>query len=178
MKRIKDDKYYSPKKLIEAYLDLGEDKRPIIEGTVLEPCNGGGDISSVLMRNASLDVFTSDLDMGNEYDATKAEYWDMVGKYSWIFTNPPFNVAPLIVRHSINNARQGVIMLLRASFLEPCHNRRDILGQGLSHVTMVNPRPRFRGDSKNSDSSTVAFFVWQKGYTSNVNINHLVDWNQ
>lgn len=181
LERVKNDFYPSPSALIKAYLALGIDSRPMFHGELLEPCVGAGDISNALVDAGHNRVTCTDIVDGEIYDATKKSYWDSLEyRPDWVITNPPFNLASPIIRHSLGTAKRGVIMLLRLSYMEPCKDRRDILDSGLTHITIVNPRPKFRADTKGSDSSTVAFFVWQKGtaYGAPVNMNYLVDWNR
>ena len=55
-------------------------------------------------------------------------------------------------------------MLLRLTFLEPCKNRAELLktyADNLVAVIPVNPRPKFRKDTRSTDSTTVAWFVWR-----------------
>ena len=129
------------------------------------------------LREKFANVQGTDLSMGIEYDATNSEYWAKC--YDWVISNPPFNCAVDIIDNALLNCRKGVIMLLRASFLEPCKNRRHLLGDRIESITFCNPRPKFRSDTDGTDSSTVVFIVWRKvKRTSSVEINYLIDWQK
>ena len=173
--RVKNDYYPSPDKLIRAW--LATDTLLSTDDTILECCDGQGAISNVL-RESGYMVEASDITNGAEYDATTAEYWANRSP-DWVITNPPFNVATPIITHALSACNLGVIMILRASYLEPCKDRRHLLDNRISHVSYVNPRPRFRADTKGSDSSTVVFITWIKGKDEPTQkIKYLVDWNR
>lgn len=175
--RLDKDQYYSPRVLIAKFFEQGADKRPIYDGWILEPCNGEGAISDTLANYGHHHLTCTDIDNGLQYDASDPSYWWIHDRHDWVFTNPPYRLAADILRLALENTSKGVTMLLRLSFLEPCKSRRDMLTAGLSHITIVNPRPKFRSDSKGSDSSTVAFITWTHGYQGNPNVNYLVDWH-
>jgi hypothetical protein len=173
--RIKHDFYPSPDKLIRAYLA----KYPTLidrHSTILEPCAGEGAISKPLIE-LRYKVEETDIMDGEEFDASKAKYWEGRSP-DWIFTNPPFNLATPIIEHCLDRANIGVIMILRASYLEPCKDRRHLLNDRISRITYCNPRPKFRADSKGSDSTTVVFIEWGKHSVNNVKLEYLVDWNK
>ena len=171
--RISNDFYPTPNRLIRAYLA----KNPnLLSGTILEPCAGEGAIAQPLI-DLGYAVEQTDIKDGEQFDATKPEYWDGRSP-DWVVTNPPFNVATPIVEHAIDRAQKGVIMLLRASYLEPCKDRRHLLNEQIAQITYCNPRPKFRADTKGSDSATVVFIAWLKDATNGTNVNYLVDWHK
>lgn len=176
LQRVTRDFYPSPAKLISAWLAQPESTRYFNpRDTFLESCDGEGAISNIL-RDRGYDVEATDIMDGPEYDATTGEYW----RYrtpDWVFTNPPFNQATLILDRALENCKKGVVMILRSSYLEPCKDRRHVLDNRIAAVTYVNPRPRFRADTKGSDSSTVVFITWLKGKsTPDQSISYLLDW--
>jgi hypothetical protein len=69
-------------------------------------------------------------------------------------------------------------MLLRSSYLEPCRDRRHLLGDRINQIIYCNPRPKFRADTKGSDSATVVFIVWHKFALDRTQINYLTDWHK
>lgn len=178
LQRIANDLYPSPIKLIEAWLKVPENTRhfdPL--DTMLECCDGFGDISNSL-RAQGYDVEATDITDGSEYDATTAEYWEDRSP-DWVFTNPPFNYATPIITNALSACNKGVIMILRASYLEPCKDRRHVLDSRISHISYVNPRPKFRADTKGTDSSTVVFITWLKHKSSRHSfVSYLTDWNR
>lgn len=159
--RIPLDFYETPKKLTKILLA----QQPAITGKILEPCSGHGAIVYHL-ENQGLKVQATDIKDGNQYDATKVEYWENIAEpANWVVTNPPFCSAIDILKHSLLHAKTGVAMLLRLSFLEPCNSRASTLQEyanNLIQIIPVNPRPKFNPNSKGSDNVTVAWFVWNK----------------
>jgi hypothetical protein len=173
--RITNDFYPTPDRLIRAYLN----KNPNLIGNsnILEPCAGEGAISQPLI-DLGYKVKATDIKNGAQYDATKLEYWQSRIP-DVVITNPPFNVATPIIEHALNHAKKSVIMLLRASYLEPCKDRRHLLNKQISQITYCNPRPKFRADTKGSDSATVVFIVWLKRpFSENTIVDYLVDWHK
>jgi 16S rRNA A1518/A1519 N6-dimethyltransferase RsmA/KsgA/DIM1 with predicted DNA glycosylase/AP lyase activity len=180
MKRLDRDFYPTPDKLIRAYLN--HQSRPLIEkdSRILEPCKGDGAILSPLIEMGFSKARGTDIADGDEFDATKGTYWKAQPQPDWVVSNPPFNVATEIVDYALRNVKCGVIMLLRSSFLEPCKKRRHLLNTQITHITFCNPRPKFRTDTKGTDSSTVAFICWSLKNpkdSQNAQVSYLIDWH-
>lgn len=171
--RIAKDFYPTPDKLIRAYLAQNPN---LLQGTILEPCAGGGAIAQPLI-DLGYKIHQTDIKDGEQFDATQSDYW-MHRSPDWVVTNPPFSVATPIIEHAIEHANKGVIMLLRASYLEPCKDRRHLLNDEIAQITYCNPRPKFRADTKGSDSATVVFIVWLKDKTKGTTVDYLIDWNK
>jgi hypothetical protein len=179
--RIERDFYPTPDKLIRAYLN--HQQRPIIAkgSRIVEPCKGDGAILNPLLEMGFNEATGTDIADGADFDATENLYWDCQPQPDWVFSNPPYIVATEIIDHALKKAKSGVIMLLRSSFLEPCKKRRHLLNKQITHITFCNPRPKFRADTKGTDSSTVAFICWQpknQEVPQNVQISYLTDWHQ
>jgi hypothetical protein len=172
--RVERDFYPTPDKLIRAYLAQNPNLFDL-DDTILEPCIGEGAIANPL-RGMGYRVGGTDITDGIEFDASKPEYWTERHP-DWVFTNPPFNLATPIIEHALKQAQKGVIMLLRSSYLEPCKDRRHLLNKQVAQVTFCNPRPKFRIDTKGSDSATAVFIVWRKQPTECVKISYLIDWH-
>ena len=168
--RMPLDFYPTSQKLTEQLLlkyPISKDK------VILEPCSGNGHISNYL-KELGYTVIT------NDFDKTKpAEYGlDITDKLSLqiinndeacdvVITNPPFNIANLILENCLEVVDE-VVMLLRLSFLEATKDRKDVLNRykdNLIKVVTVNPRPKFREDTKGTDSVTVAWFIWNKQFS-------------
>lgn len=156
------DYYRTSEKLTKVLLETVN-----IEGSVLEPCAGDGAIADLLP-----DCYTNDVDPDHETDYTidAADHtaWNLLGKWDWIVTNPPFNEANWILENAWEHSRVGIAFLLRLSYLEPVKIRRDFLNRTedqLRYVIPVNPRPKFRPDKQSSDSCTVAWLVWKKNFS-------------
>lgn len=183
IKRIENDKYFTEDRLTDALL-----KRIDLRGRILECCAGDRAIArrihnkvathsgSVVLSSDLTDSETSEfplLHADQTTDATTREFWENYNRpgtqvLNWVVTNPPFNVAPKIIPLAYKNSRVGIAMLLRLSYLEPCANRAAWLqsnADNLKLVMPVNPRPRFRADTKGTDSCTVAWFVWDKQHS-------------
>ena len=166
------DFYPTSQKLTEQLLlkyPISKDK------VILEPCNGKGHISNYL-KLAGYEVITNDIDTNQiadyhiDFTSTDVDYkYKLASTCDTVITNPPFNVANKILENSLDIVDE-VIMLLRLSFIEPCKDRRQLLNQykdNLVKVILVSPRPKFRADTKGSDSVTVAWFIWNTKFSWN-----------
>jgi len=145
-----------------------------ITGRIIEPCAGDYAIASLLPS----EYITNDLYPHAEYvcnynlDATDPAAWQQWEdlEIDWAVTNPPYNRADEIVPLAFEHTKIGVAVLLRLSYLEPCANRADWLKDNSAHLCQIitlNPRPRFRSDTQNSDNVTVAWMVWRKDFSWN-----------
>lgn len=138
---------------------------PDIAGAaVLEPCAGGNAITAVL-REASCEVFTADIDprhagLDRYADMTVESAWCDYGGIEWVVTNPPFNVAFDILRHALEHANTGVALLLRKTFLEPTDERGPWLQAHPPTRIIGLPRYSFRGVG--SDSVSCDWMIWEK----------------
>lgn len=176
-KRIKNDAYYTPAaarmaRLLTDKLELS--------GTIFDPCAGDRTMANSLV-GPSRHVWTSDLadaDVGTDMltDATKPGFWHGESDswdaracgVDWVVTNPPFAIAPAILPLALRHSNRGIAMLLRITYIEPCSNRATWLDANkdcMRYLIPVNPRPKFRTDSKGTDSATVAWFVWDKTFS-------------
>lgn len=163
VERIENDFYSTPENLTRLLLA----HQPTIGGTILEPCAGQNAIANVL-RERGFSVTATDITDGAEFDATTSSYWANLKPHHWIVTNPPFNQAVPILENSLSHADKGVAMLLRITFLEPCKNRRELLhlySDKMVKFIPINPRVKFRKDTKGSDNATVGWYVWLKAWS-------------
>jgi hypothetical protein len=176
--RISHDFYPTPEGITRSLLEVC----PELPRSIFEPCAGNGAISDVL-RESGREVFEWDLQWErhgaynpplNACDATDPYFWwywpkNNAAKKDWAtVTNPPFNLAHEILPLAYEYSPWGCAFLLRLSYLEPAANRAQWLqdhADNLRYVMPVNPRPQFRRDSKSTDSSTVAWMVWQKSWS-------------
>jgi hypothetical protein len=144
-------------------------KRVLIQGRVFECCVGDGAMSSVLLKEPGVSVFTNDVDTERPADlhgdAASFPFWSKVDltrdKFDWVVTNPPFSQAMEILSNAHTYAKRGVAMLLRLSFLEPTEDRGSFLNSNPPDQLIVLPRISFTGDGK-TDSVTCAWMVWDK----------------
>lgn len=167
MARIENDYYPTPTALTMAMLDVLPPN--YFEGTILECCAGDGAIARCFDT-----VIKTDIDPKWEcsiMDATRPRDWDLVENFypiDWVITNPPFNKATKILPLAWKHCAVGMAMLLRITYAEPCKDRRDWLSANSDHLRYfipVNPRPKFRPDTKGSDSTTVAWLIWDKRWS-------------
>lgn len=187
--RIAKDKYFTNPQITKALLNIAP-----IKGWVYEPCVGKGHILKVLKERVDVNCFGGDIDpVGDNFlrmDATCSHEWQNIQKrysrFNWVVSNPPYSQPDCqeIINNAWEYASDGVAMLLRLSYLEPCLNkaggyRGEFLKEApLSHLIVFNPRPKFRTDTKGTDSSTVAWFVWQKEWMDGTQIHFINDWDK
>lgn len=141
-----------------------------IDGTVLEPCVGAGDISNMLQQYSLANkIIRNDVDPMREaefhMDARLPETWAAFPPCDWVVTNPPFSVASEIVPLAYDHAGIGMALLLRLSYLEPCKGRGAWLAAYPPLSLFVLPRISFTGDGRH-DSVTCAWMVWDKRFPS------------
>lgn len=153
--RRKNDFYPTPEAAVKALLatDVGQ----LIRGTILEPCVGAGDLLPSLRQRASV-LKTADIDPAHSPDLV-ADAKTLKFDADWVVTNPPFNQAEAIVQNCVNQARVGVAMLLRVTFLEPTVFRGQFLQAAPPSKIIHLPRISFTRDG-NTDSVHTAWIVW------------------
>jgi hypothetical protein len=144
---------------------------PSICGDILECCSGQNDITQELVihnshRGYVNRVKTNDIDptmpSDEHWDASSSLEWSQLPfRHDWVISNPPFNVAGPIVQAAFSHAIDGIAMLLRLSFLEPCKGRAEFLAQHPPSAMIVLPRISFTGDGK-TDNVTCAWLIWLK----------------
>lgn len=183
--RIKMDKYYSP---VSIYHWLQE-QLELTDKVIFDPCCGALHPTEDAFNNGN-DIYQNDLDpdIASDYnwDAATAKNWEELGHIDWTITNPPYQsrICELIVNNALENSIEGVAMLLRLSWLEPCVNRRRFLqgnfgGKVLLACWTVNPRVRFDPSKTGTDNSTVAWFIWANPKQIGLKpFNFCTDWNR
>jgi len=166
--RISNDFYPTPAGVTRALTDNCRLPR-----FICEPCAGNGAITDVLRERPAGEVLESDIQWNPKDDATTRHFWetraDRLQREHWAtVTNPPFNLASKILPLAYEYSPWGVAFLLRLSYLEPTGDRAEWLkahADNLRDVIPISPRPKFRRDSKGSDSVTVAWMVWCKTWS-------------
>jgi hypothetical protein len=151
--------------------------RAINKQTIMDCCSGDGAILKALelgmpwVDRISNEPYHWDAGMADfQGEAQHRSIWLDFPPIDWVITNPPYDKKVLtpILANAWEFSREGVAALLRITYLEPCGDRAAFLEQTTDHlryVIPVNPRPRFRSDSKGTDSTTVAWFVWDKHWS-------------
>lgn len=141
---------------------------------IFEPCAGRQDIAKVLRKETSARVFVSDLTWNDTAprDATTDKFWNywvQCASPQVVVTNPPFNVAAEILRHSWERCSIGCVFLLPLNFMEPVSSRGGLLDELADHMTLFmpvgSPRPRFRSDTKGTAPISVAWCGWTKEHS-------------
>lgn len=186
--RIPNDQYFTPPEIIYPLLRaVGFDAK----GLYFEPCAGDGAIAKALcgeiddnrIVKADIDNSLTGLD-NNDFDATAIGHWNEMFTASepdWVITNPPYKQpdCDAIIQNAWDFAEEGIAMLLRLSYLEPCKGRAQFLKDAcLSNLIIFNPRPQFIPGKKSTDSSTVAWFVWRKIPAWHTKITYCTDWRE
>ncbi len=188
--RRKNDIYTTEESLTAVldYFCFPVSKRRKINGVVMEPCAGPGLMANQLRSWAEVTaVFTNDVDpqygTADVSDAgdPNADVWRSADMFSvdWVVTNPPFSDAWRILPLALEHAKIGVAFLLRLTYAEPVQKKQPRAKWLQQYAdcqvwqSVVNPRPMFRkgevnpktGKTYRTDSATVAWFVWQKGWS-------------
>lgn len=176
--RLKNDQYFTPLGLVKPLLEVLD----LSDSICFEPCAGDSAIASQLPRAIQADI---DPKLGHKvFDATKFDHWFTTFIFynpDWVITNPPYTQPDCdeIVKLAWKFANEGVAMLLRLSYLEPCQGRAQFLKEAtLSNLIIFNPRPQFIPGKKATDSSTVAWFVWRKNWADQTQITYCTNWHE
>lgn len=157
------DYYPTPRWATEALI------RRVRPFAVIEPCSGEDAIADVF-RAHHVEVATNDFDPSRpaqtHLDARLNATWERFlapatgGTPFWCVTNPPFNLADLIVPLAVRHL-PAVAMLLRLSWLEPTEARAAFLAAHPPLRLIVLPRHDFKGRGS-TDSVTSAWFIWAR----------------
>lgn len=169
--RIVNDYYPTPRGITEALLQI---LPPEMFEHFFEPCAGNGAIAEVLM-DAGMSGVQRDIawNITEPKDATQRSFWEyhaanLPKDEAWAtVTNPPFNQAENILPLAFEFS-PICCFLLRISYMEPTKGRADFLRETADHLRFfapVNPRGRFRRDSKKGDNATTAWFIWDKSWS-------------
>lgn len=105
-----------------------------------------------------------------QLDATKADNWDKFYKIDWTITNTPYDTELMLpmLTNAMKYSAKGVAALVRVTWIEPCADRTNFLvsnADSMRYWVPVNPRPKFRTDINGTDSTTVAWAVWDKSWS-------------
>lgn len=135
-----------------------------------EPAAGEGHMAEVL-REYFPSVIASDVhDYGKGYaiGSYVGEGLDVAPRESvdWVISNPPFNKAVEFVQRAIDEARIGVAMLLRTSWLEGGGRYADVFSIKPPSMVAVFcervPMVKGRWDPVASSATSYAWFVWSR----------------
>lgn len=158
--RNKSDFYQTPPSMVEKLLEIEYfDKSK----NILEPCEGGGAISNILLKKGhtveACDILTgSDFLKENRYNP-------------YIITNPPYSLAKEFILHSIDVVEIKFAMLLPLSYLhgkdryETFFKNPTVYPLVRVHVFTRCPMltETIREDGKyNTGMQIYAWFIWEK----------------
>lgn len=163
------DLYTTPREAVEKLLIMEK-----FSNKIWEPASGLLHISSVL-ENHGFEVLSTDIEarmMGIE----KMDFLEYSGIFDGdIITNPPYSIAELFVRKSIEVVTNGhkVAMLLRINFLEG-QKRRELFDKFPPiRIYVFSKRincPKNGLEIGQHSTMCFAWFVWQKGFQCNPTI--------
>lgn len=114
------------------------------------------------------EVYCSDIhDYGWDGQHSVEDFLFTEKSVDWIITNPPFKLAERFIEHGLKQARQGVAVIVRSSFLEGVGRYQNlysrtppsIVAQFVERVPMVKGRV----DKKISTATSYSWLVFEKG---------------
>lgn len=160
------DRYFTPPWATLALMNyLGGRLR----GTIWEPCAGQCHIANVL-RDAGHSVVATDINPHESLDDGAHNFLhdeaEIVtdSRPNWIVSNPPYRWGPYtatdFVRHALEIAVDGVAMLLRLSWLEPCEERVDLFRSDPPKDLLILPRVHYLG-APGSNNQTSVWCIWE-----------------
>ena len=134
------------------------------DGGVLEPCCGDGAMAEVI-RAAGYRVTASDV-VARGY-GERQDFLNIAGPCENIVTNPPFNVAEVLIDHALKIARGKVCFLLRTAFLESGRRYRKFYAERPpSRLLVFSERLSMYPKGSQVDGGgtmSYAWFIWEPG---------------
>ncbi len=137
--------------------------------SVWEPACGEGDMARPLAEYFA-SVYASDVhDYGHGRRVDFLLDWEAApqhrgGPVDWIITNPPFRLAEEFAQHAIAEARVGVALLVRTSFLETAGRLARLFGPTRPALILqfAERVPMFKGRLDRSGSTATAYcwVIW------------------
>lgn len=139
--------------------------REPMEGSILEPACGKGDISKIV--DAGQAITSRDL-YDHGYGETGVDFFKDNEVFDNIITNPPYALANDWVLHGWNRINKKMILLLRLAFLEGQRRKALIydvipparIWVSSKRITMYPEGKQIAGSS----TTAYAWFVWDKEY--------------
>jgi hypothetical protein len=141
--------------------DLSRDSSLL--GSVWEPACGGGHMAEPLKEYAehvcATDIF--DYGYGGLRDFLAPE---IVPRYDWVITNPPFKTALEFALRGLDVARIGVALLVRTQWIEGSERFRELFDPRpptcVAFFVERVPMVKGRWDPEASTATSYAWFVW------------------
>lgn len=170
--RVEKDYYATPHESTMALLNVDD-----FDGTVLEPCVGGGHIADVLLTHSNVDnVIGVDIVHRGWEGTNVADFFefDPNTKIDHIVTNPPYSMAQRFLEKSMDTVSQNgkVAMFLKIQFLEGKARKEMFKKYPPKKVYVFSERqnplrngsPVDENGKKWSSTMCFAWFVWEKGF--------------
>lgn len=141
----------------------------------------GRQFKRIFWNNYSIGVEIQDIPMPDVYaelhtkDFLELEYPPVI---DLVYGNPPYSLAEEFVRHSYDLLAEGgyCYFLLRLAFLESKKRHFGLYKFWKpKRVYVLTKRPSFfstKGNTKTTDATAYAMFLWQKGWTGDT----VLDW--
>ena len=174
-KRNDSDFYATPKTCIQNFLN----HYGIINGNILEPSAGNGNIVSVLKQQGN--TYITALEIREEELESLKQIADkvMIGdflkfnsteKYNYIIGNPPYSLAQEFIEKCFEIADENtiIIMLLRTAFLESQKRYNFWQKHPVSKLYVLSQRPSFTG--KGTDATSYSWFVWDNSGIQEIHV--------
>lgn len=160
MRRM-NDAYYTPSGILNKCLGSLSAQFPT-QVQVVEPFAGDGRLVHTL-EHQGYHVIANDVNglHPHLYDMSHEESWAQM-RVSYpdakvVVSNPPYGIAPQVVRCAMATGYDHILFLLRLSWLERCKNRADIFDQQKLRRVLITPRLSFTDDGR-KDCVTTAWF--------------------
>jgi hypothetical protein len=172
--RLEQDYYRTPIHEIEKFLKAFNEKFPLKDIRVIDPCAGGDPDNYVMPYPEALKKYTNKVyTIDIRDDSPAMEQADYLKIYvgcdpDLIISNPPFSQAQEFIDKALDEVRPGgyVVMLLRLNFLGS-QKRRNWWKCEMPKYVFVHPnRMSFTPNGK-TDSIEYAHFVWKKDEAEN-----------
>jgi hypothetical protein len=167
---VSSDYYVTPPLAIWDFLTEFK-KHEIFDSPILDPCAGGDNLHDmsypfILKSFGYTDITTLDI-REDSLAEIKTDYltWNPTRCFKTIITNPPFNIARLIVERALMQVMGGgwVIMLLRLNFFGS-KSRKYFWDKYPPKYAFVHSQRMSFKDGGGTDSIEYMHCVWQKGY--------------
>jgi hypothetical protein len=154
-------------------------ERKLCPGRVVLPSDNAGQLKTQLISWGYTDCISAPHDISY----LELQWWKSLPAFDWtVAITQGKQELDWILEPGFELAKKGLIILDRLTFLEPTRGRADFLkSKPLSNIIVLNPRPVFRADQRNTkDSVTSAWYVFNKAKPRNkeTKIDFDVSWQR